>query len=132
MSNEGILNTFCTALKLLYNNVLCFVRINGNITYWIGVNSGLKQRCPLYPVLINLYINNLVSFLKSYDCGIDNNEEKVCILLYADDVVIIGNDKNELQTLQNAYSLWCTINAVKINTVVHFIPPSVVRSDFIC
>ena len=42
-------------------------------------------------MLFNLYINDLVTFLKSFDCGIELDGEKLCILLYADDVVILAN-----------------------------------------
>ena len=50
-------------------------------------------------MLFNLYMYDLVTFLRSFDCGIDIDGENVCILLYADDVVILATDKNELQML---------------------------------
>ena len=135
LSNCGISNNFCSTIKSLYNNVLCSVRVNGHLTDWFNVNSGLKQGCPLSPLLFNLYINDLVSFLKSFNCGIDIDGEKVSILLYADDVVILANDENELQSLLNALSSWCSDNCMNINVVksniVHFRTPSVTRSDFI-
>ena len=133
LSKIGVAENFCTAIKSIYRNVLCSVRINGHFTDWFDVNSGLKQGCPLSPVLFNLYVNDLVTFLKSFDCGIDIGNDKLCILLYADDVVIIANDDKELQILLNALGTWCednctTINAAKSN-VVHFRPPSISRSD---
>jgi hypothetical protein len=49
----------------------------------------------------------LETFIKSYNCGIDIGNEKVCILLYADDIVILANNENALQTLLNALATWC-------------------------
>ena len=79
-------------------------------------------------MLFNLYINDLVTLLKSFDCGIELDGEKVCILLYADDVVILANNENEMQIMLNALSMWCTENCMSINTskskLVHFRPQS--------
>jgi hypothetical protein len=109
--------------------------VNGHFTDWFDVNSGLKQRCPLSPILFNLYINDLVTFLKSFDCGIELDGGKVCILLYADDVVILANNENEMQIILNALSMWCTENCTSTNTskgkVVHFRSQSIPKSEFV-
>ena len=97
----GMAENFCAAIQSIYSNILFSVRLNGHLSEWFNVNSGLKQGCPLSPLLFNLYINDLVSFLKSYECGIDIDCEKVCILLYADDVVLLANDEKELKILLN-------------------------------
>ena len=116
----------------------CSVRINGNLTDWFNVNTSLKQGCPLSPLLFNLYIYDLVTFIKSYNCGIDIGNEKVCILLYADDIVILANNENALQTLLNALATWCDDNCMTVNptksNVVQFRTPSVPRSctEFKC
>ena len=41
-------------------------------------------------LLFNLYINDLALYLKSLDVGIKFDREKLCILLYADDVVLLA------------------------------------------
>ena len=52
-------NKLLSAIKSMYKNVLCSVKLNGFLTDWFGVKSGLKQGCSLSPVLFNLYINDL-------------------------------------------------------------------------
>ena len=112
------------ALKSLYKNVQCSVRINGLYTDWFPAGSGLKQGCSLSPVLFNFYINDLVSKLASLDVGISINGEKVCILLYADDVVLLGENEHGLQCLLNALNEWCDQNQPFVNedksSIVHF------------
>ncbi len=43
LNGIGVPNKFISALKSLYQNVECSVKINGNLTDWFPVNIGLKQ-----------------------------------------------------------------------------------------
>ncbi len=47
------------AIKAIYNDVSCCVRINGVKTDFFNVSSGLKQGCLLSPLLFNLFLNDL-------------------------------------------------------------------------
>ena len=57
--------------------------------------------CLLSPLLFHLYINDLVSDMKQLNLGIDIDGEKVCILLYADDVILMTETEEELKELLN-------------------------------
>ena len=63
----GVSNKMLTALKSLYENVKCTVRINGRQNDWFSVATGLKQGCILSPLLFNGYINDLVKELNELD-----------------------------------------------------------------
>ena len=86
----------CLAIKSLYNGVTCSMRLNSFNTDWFSVNCGLKQQCPLSPLLFNIVINELTVYLKSFDLGIDIGGEKACILLYAEDIALLANTENDL------------------------------------
>jgi hypothetical protein len=125
----------CLAIKSLYNGVKCPVRINSFSTDWFSVNCGLKQTCPLSPLLFNIIINELTVYLKSFDLGIYIGGEKACLLLYADDIVSLANTESDLQKLLDGLYTWCNnnnmiINACKSN-IVHFRLPSMERSKYI-
>ena len=56
--------------------------------------------------------------------GIDVNGEKICALLYADDLLIIGQSAEQLQDLLDSMYGWCRkwkllINVSKSN-IIHF------------
>ena len=90
LSQLGISGKFFSNLKAIYNNVKCSVRINGHLTDWFSVNTGLKQGCLLSPVLFNLFMNDLTLALESTGLGIAIDGNKVCILQYANDIVVMA------------------------------------------
>ena len=74
----------------------CAVRINDRLTDWFSVSCGLKQGCSLSSILFNLYINDLVELINALNIGIDINGEKIGILLYADDAVLLAESEDDL------------------------------------
>ena len=95
------------ALKSLYTNVKCNVRINSCVTDWFEVQTGLKQGCKLSPILFALYINDLCKALDDVGCGSKLDGLKVSSLLYADDIVLLSDTSNGLQTMLNIVYSWC-------------------------
>ena len=133
LQHIGIKDKLFSAIKGLYDMVICTVRINGFNTDWFTVKCGLKQGCPLSPVLFSFFINDLALKLKSTNVGVVCGDEKVSILLFADDIVLLAENPNDLQVLLNILSAWCKLNGMLINgtksNIVHFRTPSVPRSD---
>ena len=88
-----------------------------------------KTSCVLSPVLFNIFINNLVTNTKALYIGIDIECEKIGILLYADDIVLIAENENDLQLLLEILNTWCKHKALNVNfeksKIVHFRNPSV-------
>ena len=95
----GISGNMYKAIVSLYDEMKCCVRINDFHTEWFEVKCGLKQGCSLSTLWFNLYIIDLITHIKAFDVGIDIGDEKVAIMLYADDLLLIGQDELELQWL---------------------------------
>ncbi len=72
------------------------MKINGNLTDWFSVNIGLKQGCVLPPSLFNLYINELIKEIKASGVGVDVDMEQVVILVYANGIVILAENEQDL------------------------------------
>ena len=127
-------NKLLSAIKSIYNNVLCSVKLNGFLTDWFGVKSGLKQGCSLSPVLFNLYINDLALKVNALGKGIKIDDESISILLYADDVVLLAENETDLQFLLNVLGNWFKTNKLSISpsksNTVHFRNPSKAKSNF--
>ena len=122
LSNLIISGLMYKDLLSIYDNVRCSVRIKGKLTEWFDVSCGLKQGCSLSSILFNLYINDLITKINSLDIGIEINGEKVGILAYADDVVLLAENVNELQVLMNELNIWGEHNKLEVNVSksIHF------------
>ena len=135
LSDMGITGRIHKAITSLYDNVKCCVRINGLKTGYFEVSCGLKQGCTLSTLLFNLYVNDLVIKINSLDIGIEIGDEKVAILLYADDLVLVSSSEDDLQILLQELNTWCQNNGIKINeqksNVIHFRPTNIPQSNHI-
>ena len=128
----GLSCKFRKAVYAIYNNVECCVKVGGRLSKWFEVNQGLKQGCVLSPILFNMFINSLVTEIHALGIGVDIDGEKVAILLYADDVVLLAENEHDLQMLLDVLSNWCVRNSMTVNIdkskVVHFRNKSVNRT----
>ncbi len=130
----GICGNMYLAIKTLYEGVSSSVRINGHYTEWFDVESGVKQGCILSPSLFSIFINDLAVEIKDLRLGIDIDDYKLSILMFADDIALIADTPESLQSMLDVVSAWChrwrlCINADKTK-VVHFRIPSVQRTGF--
>ena len=76
---------------------------------------GCRTRLCFITVLFNIFINSLVTDIKALDIGIDIDGEKNGILLYADDIVLIVENENDLQLLLDILYTWCKYKVLNVN-----------------
>ena len=62
-------------------------------------------------------MNDLAIIIKQLDKGVDIDNEKLCILLYADDIVLLAESENDLQSMLNVLNMWCTSNNMVVNHI---------------
>ncbi len=80
------------------------VRVNGLKSKWFDVSIGLHQGCLLSHMLFNLYINDLANEMKALSMGVMiDGGEKVCLLLYANDLCLIADNERDLQAMLNVH-----------------------------
>ncbi len=76
------------------------------VTDWFESNCGVKQGDTLSPTLFGIYVNDLVEDVKDLNIGIELAEEQICILIYAEDIVIYAQTKQELQCTLDMIGEW--------------------------
>ncbi|CAM4646751.1 unnamed protein product [Lepidochelys kempii] len=70
----------------------------------IPIQSGVKQGCPLSPVIFNLTMEPLLQAISNGTDGFNLHGERVSILAYADDLVLTMDDRESLQRMLDATS----------------------------
>lgn len=90
----GIPKKYVNLIKACYEKTLCRVRYLQGISDSFEVKSGLKQGDALSPALFNLVLEKVIKDTND-DRRMEISNEQV-MLAYADDIVIMGETKDEI------------------------------------
>ncbi|KAI5738855.1 hypothetical protein M8J77_011974 [Diaphorina citri] len=102
----------------MYNQATCKIRVGEELTGEIKISKGLITGDTLSPILFSLFTADLVTFLRDKGfTGIQVSQTvDVFILMYADDLVLMGHSKIDLQKKINALKEYCDLNDLEVNT----------------
>ena len=121
---NGIRGSIFSLIEQMYKNTTSVIRLNGCYSNELDSKHGVKQGDNLSQTLFILYINSLLRDLNSKKLGVNCGQINVCSLAYADDIVLISETADGLQSLMNTVNDWCKCWRVLINPlktkVVHF------------
>ncbi|UYV81756.1 ADCY8 [Cordylochernes scorpioides] len=113
----GLNHRFVNLIKRYYEDMTAAVRWNNSITEFIEIRSGVLQGDPLSPYLFLLFINDLIKIFD--DSGLSGiylpNFGNIHLLLYADDIVLIGDSKINLQLKINILKTYLETNLLTLN-----------------
>ena len=99
LKRKGIPEQVRETILAMYKDASTKLTVGGKTTRRININSGVKQGCPLSPLLFNLIIDELIEKLKETNIGIQLGESKVCCMAFADDLVVITEERIHMQIL---------------------------------
>ena len=99
LSNNGISGKSLSLIFNLYNKTQCAIKRNNDITDFFRYSKGVRQGCPLSPILFNLYVNDLFNIIDQNSTpGVYLKEgNTINVLMYADDFVLVSRSKEGLQ-----------------------------------
>ncbi len=106
-----------------------FCKVNEMLTGWFIIMSGIKHGHTLSPELFYIVIKDIVYKDNKMNQSINIGNKKVNSLLYADDIIVLSNTEEELQTMLNTVYAWSMRNMIKLNdrksTIVHYRIPNI-------
>ena len=105
LRKNNINGSFLNLIIDLYSKTKCAVKVNGKRTDFFDYSKGVRQGCPLSPLLFNLFINGIVKKVdKNNPNPLKFGDKNISSLLYADDLVIFSSTREGLQKSLNSAS----------------------------
>jgi hypothetical protein len=140
LHDMGCSQHFVSILQNIYSSTQYALSVDGHMCPPFNSTVGLKQGCPLSPVLFNVFVHTLPATLqqRAPDSGVclpHQPSHKIQILLYADDILLVSHTHAALQALIDALDsatqqLGLTLNPDKCE--VFHVGPSQLHSPFTC
>ena len=135
LSQIGVVGNFYRAISSLYQNPKSRVILNEFETEYFDCPIGVKHGDCLSPTLFAIFINDLAEEVKQSGVGLELDPATVVnILLYADDIVLLAKNEEDLQFLLLIVENWCLkwrleVNLTKTN-IMHVRPKRKCQSMF--
>ena len=124
MFNLGIKGRTFRIIRDMYAKVKSCVKSANTMSDFFQYAVGLRQGEVLSPLLFSLFVEDLELYLQDRTtCGLSIEEINIILLLFADDMVIVGNSPEDLQNSLNLLFKYCsdwglTVNIQKTKIVV--------------
>ena len=94
----GINGLLLQNIEAMYYKTEYLVKYKNGHLDPIPSNVGLKQGCPLSPMLFNMYIDDIVNIFSDKCDPVTLQGKRMSHFLYADDLIILSTSENGLQT----------------------------------
>ena len=136
LKSLGVSGLFMRNIMAMYQKTEYSIKLKDGHTRAIKSNLGLKQRCPLSPMLFNLYIDDIKDIFDDQCDPVYIQDTKFNHFLFADDLVILSESKAGLQRSIDKASNFAktkhlTISVKKSKTMVFNIAGRFIRDIFI-
>ena len=110
--DSGVQGKAWRVLRSLYSSIHASVRVGDQTSRFVRMRQGVRQGCPVSPILFNCFIDELSRMLDAASpdgepYGVKVARKALHSLLYADDVVLMAESPEELQKLINVVDAFC-------------------------
>ena len=118
--NSGIRGNIFNIIKSMYMNTFSKVKYQGAISDQFECNIGVKQGQSISPSSFNIFLNDLDSTLALGGFqGITEGTFNLRSLMYADNVLLLSNSREDLQAGLDCFYDYCLKWKLPANTTKH-------------
>ncbi|TWW53877.1 R2DM Retrovirus-related Pol polyprotein from type II retrotransposable element [Takifugu flavidus] len=111
----GVSGPLIRAVRSLYDRCQSLVRIAGSKSNSFPVRVGLRQGCPLSPILFITFMDRISRCSHGVE-GVRFGDLRIRSLLFADDVVLLASSARDLQLSLDRFAAACEAAGMKIST----------------
>uniref|UniRef100_A0A674MBB2 Reverse transcriptase domain-containing protein n=1 Tax=Takifugu rubripes TaxID=31033 RepID=A0A674MBB2_TAKRU len=111
----GVSGPLIWAIRSLYDRCQSLVRITGSKSNSFPVRVGLRQGCPLSPILFIIFMDRISRCSHGAE-GVQFGDLRIGSLLFADDVVLLASSARDLQLSLDRFVAACEAAGMKIST----------------
>ena len=115
MSKMGFHKHFIDILKSLYKDAYVTVMENGQQTKQILIKSGVKQGCPLSPILWALFTSDIALMIEKFPYGVVLQGHRISGLFFVDDLALVGKSIQDLKEAESKCQYQFELNGLEIN-----------------
>ena len=135
LQSLGINGIFLNNIKAMYENTSYKIKLDNGVLDPIVSNLGLKQGCPLSPMLFNLYIDDMKTIFDKECDPVTLQNEDLYHFLYADDLVLLSTSASGLQRSLHKLSTYSdskclTVNIKKSRTMTFNLAGRLIKNKF--
>ncbi|MFA0954716.1 RNA-directed DNA polymerase, partial [Klebsiella pneumoniae] len=102
LEESGVSGPLLGAVQSMYENSRACVTVNGGMSDWFRVGTGVRQGCVMSPWLFNVFMDKCVRMADFGDRGVKMGSMLLSVLLYADDAVLLAEGEADLQSMLDA------------------------------
>jgi exonuclease III len=115
LETGGAPTKLISLIRRWYRRVRAKVRVNDTESTWFETKVGVRQGDNMSPLLFNIYINGIVEKIKEGEGGVQVGEERIEVLLYADDMVLLAEDEAGLNRMMEKVKEYCNEWKLEVN-----------------
>ena len=111
LKRQQVHQRYINIVKEKYKDMKTKIKLNNEETRMISINSGVK----LSPTLFNLLMDELITDISKMKCGIQVEGERVSIMAFADDLVLLTDNYNDMNLVLKEASKFFNARNLKVN-----------------
>ena len=117
LNKLGIHGTFHKIMKAIYDKPMAKIILNGQKLEAFPLKSGIRQGCPLSPLLFNIVLEVLARAIRQEEeiKGIQIGKEEVKLSLFADMISYLEHLKDSSRKLLELIREFSKVSRYKIN-----------------
>lgn len=119
LRSKGVHGSMLQAIASMYMKPMLMARRQKEIAAPFPSTCGVKQGDPLSPLLFGMFIDQFEWWLKTKlpECGVAlTSQQRIQLLLFADDLVLLSNSPEGLQSQLALLEEFCAQKAMCVNT----------------